>query len=553
MAYERLKCPQCDSDFGQEVRFLDHITDVHGISNHLDYYVSLNHDGIHPTCNCSNECNVKLPWAGWKKGFLSKYARGHNARIDSIYFDKDRQSEFAEKRKASFQSGKYKVWNDGLTKETDEKVRVASVKISQSLNDGYRSGAITDWHAKDPQKAAAAAKKSSETKRMKFMSGEFVPWNKGLTKYTNESVYKSACAIKENYAFNPCASSRRFSQEEFLAKIKQATSTLEILGNEPYKNKYQRFNFRCTCCDTIQEKNLMMIMNTPTCFTCHPKTKASKCQLEIFEFVKSLCSDAVLSDRTAIYPLELDVWIPNKRVGIEYDGLYYHSDVFYPSSDRVLKKMQTCDSNGINMFRIFEDEWRDKRPIVEKMIKHRLGFNVAKFGARACKIVELAGAQRRKFMNENHLDGDVIATKSWGLSLNDEIVAALSLRRPFHKKYDGSWEVARFCSSRNIPGALSKLLSYASEWVVSNKAKNLVTYVDRRLGSASGYMKAGFVIDHVTKPRFWWTDYVNRYDRFKYRADVKNNRTQADVADDAGVVKIWGSPNLFLVRTMPNN
>lgn len=37
-----------------------------------------------------------------EKGFISKYVRGHNAKIDSAYFNSDRQTEFAKKRSQGY-------------------------------------------------------------------------------------------------------------------------------------------------------------------------------------------------------------------------------------------------------------------------------------------------------------------------------------------------------------------------------------------------------------------------------------------------------------------
>ena len=135
-----------------------------------------------------------------------------------------------------------------------------------------------------------------------------------------------------------------------------------------------------------------------------------------------------------------------------------------------------------------------------------------------------------------------------GLKLGDEIVSAISLRNPFHKKHSDSIEIARFASVINtrVRGGLSKLLAAAKRKVATLGKKKIMTYVDTRLGSGTSYVSAGFKSVKHTTMRWWWTDFEKRYNRFKFRANKEENKTEADVAREIGVVKIWGCSNLLL-------
>lgn len=271
MAYIHIKCSKCDETFGQESRFLEHLTDVHSIENHLQHYLDIHFDGVHPTCSCNEACQEKLNWMGWKKGFTSKYVRGHNARVDSVYLNPDKQVEFAQKRSEGYKQGKYSVWNSGLTKQSSEKVAAASVKISSSLKEGYDTGKITDWHVLNPEKAIQVAKKVSETKKRRYASGELVPWNLGLTKDVSNSLLKSSISISENYKNNLDASAKRLSPDEVESRINE-TGIFDLLSNpKEYRNKYQKLRLKCRNCQSIQLKNMMMIEATPVCHVCHPK------------------------------------------------------------------------------------------------------------------------------------------------------------------------------------------------------------------------------------------------------------------------------------------
>ena len=41
MSYERLKCQKCDKDFGQEAKFIDHLADIHGITDSTQLYLDV--------------------------------------------------------------------------------------------------------------------------------------------------------------------------------------------------------------------------------------------------------------------------------------------------------------------------------------------------------------------------------------------------------------------------------------------------------------------------------------------------------------------------------
>lgn len=552
MAYKRIKCPKCDQTFGQEARFLDHLTDHHGIADHLSLYVDINHGGIHPTCECSSSCQELVKWSGWKKGFTSKYIRGHNARIDSVYFDKARQEEFTKKRNEGFKSGRNKPWNKNLTKDSDERVKKQAKNISLSLKRGYESGSIKDWHKADLEKVKVAAKKISETKKQQYESGELSSWNKGLTKYTDERVAR--IALKISSAYNNTDMGNRIKIDELKLRIAKF-DTFDLVSDldlEYKTRRIARLKFKCKNCGNLQEKSLAMLEETPVCFHCRPKD--SKAQLEIFDFVKSHTQDAILSDRNIIAPKELDIWVPSRRLAIEYNGLYYHSEKFLDESYHQ-QKLDVCKANSVTLLSIYEDEWRDKRDIVEGMILHRLGKPSRTLNARSLKILPVKSSVARSFFDQNHLEGYVRSKVVFGLFDKDELVAAITLRIPFHKKYRdaGSVELGRCVCKRgyNVRGWLGRLSRHAKVWARDNGYHRMITYVDSRVGSGTGYVNAGWTCTGSTgSPRFWWTDFVQRYNRFKYKADKSKNMTQQQVADEAGVVKLFGCNNMILEQVI---
>lgn len=283
---------------------------------------------------------------------------------------------------------------------------------------------------------------------------------------------------------------------------------------------------------------------------CRGCSVRSKPELEISQFIDSIEGISVVRNtRTIISPLELDVYVPELKLAVEFNGIYWHSEKAGTPNNYHDQKMRRCLEKGIMLLQFFEDEWWHKRNIVESMIMHRLGRSTRRVFARKTSVVEVHSKQRQEFFARNHIDGDVPATKAWGLELDGELVSVISVRQPKHKKYNNAIEIARFASVLGtvVPGALGRLMVRVCEFSNDMNISQIVTYVDLRHGTGRGYEGVGFRLDHLTPPRFWWTDFKQRYDRFKFKADKENNLTQEQVAKTAGVWRIFGCSNALYI------
>jgi len=542
----------CDQDFGQEKPFVIHLENIHGIlqgEEQMTLYMKLNDVEIRPTCQCSPECDKQIAWLGWKKGFSgSRYARGHNAVIDTCF--RTKAKEFAKKREEGYRSGKYKVWNDGLTKETSEKIVEMAEKTSITLQQGYETGRIVAWQILEPERAIIVGEKISETKKENFASGKTVTWIKGLTKETDPRVALLSQSVLKYFETHDCW--KKLKEEDFYVIANQHNDKFELLSTYDDYVMWQvaRLQFRCRTCNQVQEKSLVMYAGTPICFNCYPKS--SQAQLEIYDYVKSLIQDEVLlNDRTLISPKEVDIYVPSHKFAIEYNGLYWHSEACIKDIDYHQKKHVACEEKGVSLLFVFQDEWRDKRKIIETMIAHRLGVFEEKLDARKLRVVKKKNDVA--FFDQNHLDGGVRAKTMFCLVDNtNRVVATMSLRSPIYndKKYSEYFEIARATclSNVNVRGWLGKLTKACHDFATSEGKKGLITYVDQRVGSGKSYEKAGWkMLKFSTGNRFWWTNDWERFDRGKCKADKTRGMTEKEVALERKLHRIYGCTNSLFV------
>lgn len=89
------------------------------------------------------------------------------------------------------------------------------------------------------------------------------------------------------------------------------------------------------------------------CPVCNKQNRTSFPEQAIFYYLKEQYPDAKNS-YTDIFPgsMELDIYVPSERIGIEYDGKAWHNTE--KAYERELKKYELCKKNGIKLIRIKE-------------------------------------------------------------------------------------------------------------------------------------------------------------------------------------------------------
>ena len=181
----------------------------------------------------------------------------------------------------------------------------------------------------------------------------------------------------------------------------------------------------------------------------------------ISQFIEVFPEEYYISDKEGKY-YGIDIYIPSKKIGFEFNGTYWHSELF-KNSQYHQKKSLVAKEQGIQLFHIWEYEWNDsiKRPVIESLIKSKLGIFKYKIGASKCKVVDLTYKKYSDFCNSNHIQGEAGAKVKLGLIYKDKLIQTISFSIPrFTDKYE--WEIIRECSKSDyiVLGGKEKLWSY---------------------------------------------------------------------------------------------
>lgn len=236
---------------------------------------------------------------------------------------------------------------------------------------------------------------------------------------------------------------------------------------------------------------------------------SSKDEQEIIKFIKSKYDGEIIeNDRKVIFPKELDIYIPNKKVAIEFDGLYWHSTEHQKNKNYHLNKTIACEEKGIRLIHIFEDEWKCKQDIVKSIILSSLGIYERKIFARKCEVKEVDDFTFRNFCNENHIQGECNSSERLGLFYNNELVQCVGFGKSRFTKNEN--ELIRMVTKLNtqVIGGFSKLMKHYG--------KNCISYIDRRLFDGKGYNSSGFEYILTNKPNYYYTKKFERFYRMNF-------------------------------------
>ncbi len=255
--------------------------------------------------------------------------------------------------------------------------------------------------------------------------------------------------------------------------------------------------------------------------------------------------------RNIIPPKELDIYIPDKKIAIECNGVFWHGDLW--KADNYHKnKYQTCLDNGIQLLTIWEDWVINKRDIIESVILSKLGVYNTRLYARQCKIKQVSVKDSNHFLEVNHIQGKCSSQIRLGLYYNDELVSIMTfglINRMKSKKDANKYELLRFCNLKGyqIVGGASKLLNY---FIKQYHPLVIESFSSNDISNGSLYANLGFEKGKINES-YWYIDHNwKRYHRTSFTKDAivkrgwkenKDGWTEREVMQEHGYFKISDS------------
>jgi len=446
-------------------------------------------DKICPTCNKT----FTISYRKNKQIFCSKTCAQHNPSV----------LEKMEKSKQKTYNEKYNGLHPMQTKQTVDNFKKSLFK---NHGDNYFKEYLVE--------------KTKESKLKKYGNANYNNIEKvkltclekyGVDNFVKTEEYKelSKDTCLEKYGVDHPSKSEQYRNSHYKNMFNKFENDEDFKNFEPQftlaeyqgvTHGIQKYPFKCKRCNNT-ELHKIGDGFFPICVNCD-KLQSSFAQKEIYDFIKELLGNdeiVLMNDRTVIYPKELDIYIPSKKLAIK--NKVYH-----------LNKTKSCIFKEIQLIHIFENEWKFKKEIVKSILRYSTGSICDRVYARECELREVSYQDASIFLQNNHIQGDDKSAIRYGLYKDNMLVSIMTFKKSrFDKNYE--YEISRFCNLINfgVVGGANKLFSHFMKTI---SPTSVVSYSDRRYFNGNVYTKLGFTFSNITTPNYYYIT-----DKFK---NVKN-------------------------------
>ena len=474
---------------------------------------------------------------------ISKLIKEYNLQKDGITYQSEKRIENQKILTKSFLESEYKNKSINIiSEETGISQRVISDKMKEygiEIKDQYDKDVMVrsfmyKYGVSNSSQLESVKEKRKQTNLQKY----------GVSSYSMTDEFKNTNKRRVIAQMN-CDSNKTDEQinilndknlfEEYIKSLSKENRTLTYLSNNlGYNIKH------------IGKKLMQYGLHD----LCDVKQNISQYESDIVSFIKSLgVTNIVRNDKSLIAPQEIDIYLPDYKVGIEFNGDYWHSDVFKTDhngrSTYHQEKSLLAESKGIFLYHIFEYEWLDKdeQQKIKNHLRNILKANTNKsIYARKCEIKLINSKQKKAFLDLNHLQGNCPSSINIGLFYNNDLVSVMCFSS--NTSGDYTYELCRFCSIRNtnVVGGASKLFKYfIDNYVKSNETIVSYSNITKTTGKLYGILN--FKMDHISTPNYVWVNLNNRDVKTRYQTKMKNeNETMHNMnyvkVCDCGT-KVW--------------
>jgi G:T-mismatch repair DNA endonuclease (very short patch repair protein) len=281
----------------------------------------------------------------------------------------------------------------------------------------------------------------------------------------------------------------------------------------------------------------------PVCYTKSEPTSIEEGELRTF--VESLGFTVTHYDRDFLGSGGADIVVEDKKLIIEYDGLYWHSEL-YRDSDYHANKTRLAAEKGYRLIHVFSDEWVYSRHIVKSRLASILGRwdydGGVRVPARECEVREVTSSDADDFLHRNHLQGAIQSKWRIGLYHNGQLVSLMTFGQ---NRFGDGVELHRFCNKVGVTviGGASRLFSHFVN--AHTDINELTTFADARWSERDAfYIKLGFSYESTSAPGYYIVDGDIRrnrmqFQRHKIAGPGDEGKTEHEITLERGLFRIY--------------
>lgn len=144
---------------------------------------------------------------------------------------------------------------------------------------------------------------------------------------------------------------------------------------------------------------------------------------ELLEFIRqNYKGEIIKNDRSILSGKELDIYLPDLNLAIEYNGLYWHSNI-YKNDDYHFNKNFECSNKNVQLIHIWEDQWTYYNEETKNIILNLI--------TDSNDIIEINSDFISEKFSENYDIINIEKSKKWNIIGNKRIEYDLNNNKPY--------------------------------------------------------------------------------------------------------------------------
>lgn len=326
---------------------------------------------------------------------------------------------------------------------------------------------------------------------------------------------------------------KKTKRSNFLIYLDKELNDKNLILKDEYTGPHNYLKFECSLCHIEFTTKWNYIQQGKRCPGCFPEGfPRSQYEDELINFLSDHKIIVEKNIKSIIHPKELDIFLPEHKIAIEINGLYWHSklDEMYH-----FDKFKECLEKEIHLIQIFDDEWIHKKDVVKNFIKNK----VLKPNEKDVCIKSINRCEANHFLFENSLEGMVeYFDLSFGMFDGTDLVSVL-----VGVIQNNILEIKRFCSIRSE----NDIFKYINCIEQNYRFRYIKIKTNNRLDDVRLFLDNDFYLESLDKPI---CQKIFRNGRIRYRdvfIEGHNIEIKSKQTED---LKIWNCGYHSLKKTL---
>jgi hypothetical protein len=451
--------------------------------------------------NCGNEKNMEFKT--YYKNTKSLKEEYYCNQCKNIRFKETCFKKYGEEHYMKLNEYKEKIYKTNI-----EKYGFKMASMSNEFEIKKQNTCLIKYNVKHVQQNKKINNKTIKTMIERYGVKYPIQNNKikNKIKKTNIKKYNVINPLLINrYDYNDNYKNKRIVEKTNKTKFENLKNKYKYVKFISYD--YENFFIKCEKCNNIFKINKGLFFNRiklnsilcTKCFPVNSKMISSK-ELQLINFIEKNYKGKIIKNcRNIIKPYELDVYIPEFKLAIEFNGLWWHNELYKPINYH-MNKTELCEKKNIQLIHIWEDDWDINKDYIKSLILNKLKVLNKNININECNIKVINN------VNENFILKDISDSFKLGLFFKNELIALMSFKEKENKNYQLYYFEKPYLKLNN---SINLMINY---FIKNNNVKNIITKIDRSYYNGKEFENNNFILYKKTKPNI--RNIINNYKIF---------------------------------------